>query len=89
MTPEEFKSKRMTSDFVWEDPLQRYEGAEDSTLFFGLGKYFAEVSSKRHNEIHSSHEIIMDWEFKVIFTNFQSKGGIFFITDSFICPSHE
>ena len=60
-------ASRTTSDFVWEDPLEKIEGVEDVTMFFGLIKYFGAVEFKTFQEVHSAHEIIMDWELTVGF----------------------
>jgi len=66
MEVKKFMASRTTSDFVWEDPLQKIEGVEDVTMFFGLIKYFGAVEFKTFQEVHSAHEIIMDWELTII-----------------------
>lgn len=62
MEAKKFMSTRATPDITFEDPLERFQGAEDLTLFFNLCKYLDNVNFKVRTEVHSAHEIILDWD---------------------------
>ena len=61
-----FLKTRTTEDISFEDPLERVNGAEDFGHLLAMCKYFDKLEFKVHHEIHSAHEIIMDWELQVI-----------------------
>ena len=57
----------MTNDFVWEDPTQRLAGHDEILKLLGLGKYMKSVTFDHFNEVHSAHEILLDWAVTVSF----------------------
>ena len=67
MEAEKFMSIRATSDISFEDPLERFEGAQELAIFFKMCQYLDGVSIKIHNTVHSAHEMLLDWEIEVIF----------------------
>ena len=69
LKPAKFISTRATADFIWEDPFERFEGASDVGSFLDMNQYIDGVTFKVHREVHSVHEIILDWE-----VGFGSKG---------------
>ena len=62
LRPAKFISTRVTADFIWEDPLERFEGASDVAAFLDMNDVLEGVTFKVHNEVHSAHEIVLDWE---------------------------
>ena len=62
LRPAKFMSTRATSDFSWEDPLERFDGSSDAAIFLGMCQYLEGVTFKVHHEVHSAHEILMDWD---------------------------
>ena len=62
LRPAKFISTRATADFIWEDPLERFEGASDVAAFLDMNDVLEGVTFKVHNEVHSAHEIVLDWE---------------------------
>lgn len=81
-----FLKNRATEDVVFEDPLERFEGAENVGHFFSMVKYFDNFEFKIHNEVHSAHEALLDWDIMVrvmfciysqIFSNFKQILSIF------------
>ena len=65
LRPAKFMSTRATDDFIWEDPLERFEGASDVAAFLGMCHYLDGVTFKVHHEVHSAHKILLDWEIAV------------------------
>ena len=62
----QFLSTRATSDLIFEDPLERFDGAEDFCHFIYLaGQMVDGVAFKVHQELHSAHEILVDWDIEV------------------------
>jgi len=62
LRPAKFISTRVTADFIWEDPLERFDGASDVGAFLGMCQYLDGATFKVHHEVHSAHEILLDWE---------------------------
>jgi len=62
LRPAKFMSTRATSDLSWEDPLERFDGASDVAIFLGMCQYLEGLTFKVHHEVHSAHEILMDWD---------------------------
>ena len=65
LRPAKFMSTRATSDLSWEDPLERFDGASDVAIFLGMCQYLEGLTFKVHHEVHSAHEILMDWDISV------------------------
>jgi hypothetical protein len=57
---------RATEDITWEDPLQRFDGADDVGLFLGMLKHFTGWKFNIRSEVHSAHEILVDWDITVL-----------------------
>ncbi len=51
----------MTPDVVWEDPIQRMEGQFELFNLANLARYYKSFTFEHYNEIHSAHEILLDW----------------------------
>ena len=62
LRPAKFISTRATADFLWEDPLERFDGASDVGAFLDMNQFLDGVTFKVHHEVHSAHEILLDWE---------------------------
>ena len=45
--------------------FQRFDGASDVGAFLGMCQYLDGATFKVHHEVHSAHEILLDWEIAV------------------------
>jgi len=59
-----FLKNRATDDISFEDPLERIDGAVEFGHFLSMCKYLDNFEFKVHHEIHSAHEILLDWDIK-------------------------
>ena len=62
---QKFLKIRATDDITFEDPLERIDGIDNVGHFFSMCKYLELFEFKVHKEIHSAHEILLDWELSV------------------------
>jgi len=65
MDHQKFLKIRATDDITFEDPLERIDGIDNVGHFFSMCKYLELFEFKVHKEIHSAHEILLDWELSV------------------------
>jgi len=61
LPPEKFLALRATEDIVFEDPLERFEGREDVSQFLSMCKYLSGFNFEIYQEVHSVHEVLLDW----------------------------
>lgn len=67
LEPEKFFSTRATPDIAFEDPLERFEGRAELVMFMNMCKYLDGLAFKINKEVHSTHEMVYDWEISVSF----------------------
>jgi hypothetical protein len=60
-----FIENRITDDFVWEDPMEKFVGKAEFADLLYLCKYVKDIEFKTFSEHHSTHEMILDWSLKV------------------------
>jgi hypothetical protein len=63
-----FIENRITDDFVWEDPMEKFVGKAEFADLLYLCKYVKDIEFKTFSEHHSTHEMILDWSLKVTTT---------------------
>ena len=57
---------RITEDFEWEDPMEKFVGKSEFGDLLYLCKFVKDVEFKNFGENHSTHEMILDWSLKVL-----------------------
>ena len=56
---------RITDDFEWEDPIEKFIGKEEFGDFLYFCKYVQDIVYNGFGEFHSTHEMVLDWSLKV------------------------